>query len=115
MMMLRNFVWGAILGVTIAVAVRPSTLRVVHVHELDRSLPRVVGLPAQDATTVVDVAANVSDPTLGSLVRLAPGETVLRIDDEPVHLDASTVFVNGHHGFLELCTSSGRRFVLLFH
>jgi hypothetical protein len=119
MMLLRNFVWGAILGVTIAAAVRPSTLRVVHVHELAAAPPRDNAPPARDATTVVDVASNNGIVDLASLIRLAPGESIVAFNDQAMHFDPRGIVLRGSPrsapGFVDLSTSAGRRIVVLFH
>jgi hypothetical protein len=119
MMLLRNFVWGAILGVTVAVAVRPSTLRIVHVHEIAAASPREVAPPLRDATTVVDVAANNTTADLASLIRLAPGESIVAFDDHAMRFDPRWIVLRGSPtsspGFVDLTTSAGRRIVVLFH
>lgn len=118
MMLLRNFVWGAILGVTVAVAVRPSTLRVVHVHELAATSARDSASPPGDATTVVDVASN-NAADLASVIRLAPGENLIGLNDRATLLDPRYLVLKGSPqsapGYVDLLTSTGRRIVVLFH
>ena len=127
MIVLRTFVWGAILGVAIAVAARPTTLYVVHANDQDTPpQPRAAlrlpigtyggesyGMP----TTVVDVAAGVPAERLPSLVQLAPGEHVRWVGDQASanDLDAGAALASRGHGFVELYLSSGRRIVLLLH
>jgi hypothetical protein len=134
MFALRCFVWGSVIGIAFAVARRPRyEVRVVTMHHPPRALSFTHGPSAgwphhgfhgfaatgsDSAATIVDVAAGVTPTLLPSLVKLAPGEHVVAVDDRHVanDLEAGALIANSApHGYVELDASTGRRIVLILH
>ena len=76
MLLFRSIALGLLGACFVLLATRP-----LYEVRLVRSPPRV--LPP--AASIVDVAAVVAPSAIGSLVRLAPGERVVAVDDHPVY------------------------------
>ena len=81
---------------------------------------QVQGPPASVVPTIVDVAAGVPAGELSSLIRLAPGERVVAVDDHPVatDLEAGAAIVDreaspGTFVDLEVAGAAGHRRVLV--
>jgi hypothetical protein len=128
MFALRSFVWGSVMGVALAVALRPSyQVRVVPVRAAP--VPPVVR-PPPTTVTVIDVAAGVPRAQLASLVQLEPDEHIVAVGDRATRneLEAGAAIAGATaHGFVELDTETrtrdldgvlgmpNRRIVLLLH
>jgi hypothetical protein len=113
MLLFRSLVLGLLGACCLLLATRPAA----------RILERVVYRPGPPVATIIDVSAGVSAQQLGSLVRLAPGEHVIAVDDHAVadDLDAGAVLaqLDPRPAFVDLQVTGGRsgqrRVVLLLH
>ncbi len=120
MMLFRSLAVGLLGACLVLLALRPEVSpRIEHEREL------VAVASNADVPTIIDVAPGTSTSQLAQLVRLAPGELVTAVDDQPVtgNLDADTVIAIARptaRSFIDLTigrTAIGtqRRVLVLLH
>jgi len=112
-MLYRSLTTGLLAACLLLLARKPAP--VIVTVRAPRPVPVLRRPLAQNPVTIVDVAPNIRGNALASLVRLAPGERVLEINDRPVG-DELAGIASGT--YMDVSVGGGthpRRVLLLLH
>lgn len=108
-MLFRSLALGLLLAAIYLILARPA----VTITTTTIAAPAA---PPDDHLKVIDLAGSVLDPA--SLIRLAPGERITSVDDQPVEGDASWMIARHARDYIDVTIESARgerRLLLLVH
>jgi hypothetical protein len=115
MLVFRSIALGLLGACFLLLVTRPTQLRI------EREVVPVVQPPPPPPATIIDVAHGVPPAELAQLVRLAPGEHVIAVDDQRVEtdLDAGAMMASSYgRSYLDLTVggvAGPRRVLVLLH
>jgi hypothetical protein len=117
-MLYRSLTTGLLAACLLLLARRP--VPVVVTVRAPRPVPVLRPPLPHDPVTIVDVAPNIRGEALAKLVRLAPGERVIEINDRPVgdELEAGAAIGSPDGAYMDVSVGAGthtRRVLLLLH